>query len=265
MYDLNEFVDPASGWVLQIAEAINDSNVVVGTGTRNGVIRGFKIALPNLQPCPASTNPCLGPGVRDPQSGECSWPALPNGIACNDGNACTQGDVCNAGSCQGPTTFSCAAPDSCHGAGTCQANQPAPQPPSTQDLIGWWKLDGNGADASGGGHDLTNEGAVPAPGRFGLGMKFDGSSCMTAPVWTDARLQGASGVTMMAWVNIGESYPCPGGAAVMGRGFDYSAASQCTDPTEPVLTGNVHAAGDPGIGYPGGTARCRETVGRWSR
>jgi RHS repeat-associated protein len=118
MFDLNDFVDPASQWVLQIAEAINDHNVVVGTGTRNGVIRGFKIDLPSL-PCPASTNSCKGPGVRDPQNGVCSWPDLPAGTACNDNNACTQIDTCQNGTCTGSNPVVCTAQDQCHDAGTC--------------------------------------------------------------------------------------------------------------------------------------------------
>jgi probable HAF family extracellular repeat protein len=184
-----------------------------------------------------------------PGAGACA--GQPDGTPCDDGDACTQGDICTGGTCRGPDAFSCTAPDGCHGAGTCNAGTASPQPPSTEDLIGWWKLDGNGADSSGGGHDLTNEGAAPAPGRFGLGMKFDGTTCMTAPIWDAARMQGATGVTMMAWVNPSDGYVCPvNEAAVMGRGLDYSAATHCwwgANPVDPNITGSVNR-----LGYPGG-------------
>ena len=68
-------------------------------------------------------------------------------------------------------TFSCVAPSSCLEAGTCNPADPArPVLRRTEGLIGYWPLDYDGTDLSGGGHHLTNEGAVQAPGRIGLGM-----------------------------------------------------------------------------------------------
>lgn len=39
--DLNDLIDPASGWILQSAEAINDGGQIVGVGRHNGVSSGF--------------------------------------------------------------------------------------------------------------------------------------------------------------------------------------------------------------------------------
>ena len=112
-------------------------------------------------------------------------------------------------------------------------------PPSTQDLVGVVEApEGNGLDASGHGHDLNIEGGVAtaAPGRSGLGMKFDGTGCMPAPawsspVWDDARMQGAEGVTMMFWAMKSDEYTCPVALRMMmGKGWDYSSASGCTGP-----------------------------------
>src|SRR5262249_28669474 len=75
----------------------------------------------------------------------------PDGTPCNDGNVCTQGDACVSGVCQGQTPFACTAPDACRDEGTCNSGAPATgPPPAAQDLIGWWKLDGDGHDSSNG-------------------------------------------------------------------------------------------------------------------
>ncbi|MDX6587040.1 MAG: hypothetical protein QOI31_1513 [Solirubrobacterales bacterium] len=44
---------------------------------------------------------CHNVGVCDPQTGNCSNPAKPDGTPCNDGDACTQSDTCQAGTCVG--------------------------------------------------------------------------------------------------------------------------------------------------------------------
>ncbi len=43
MQDLNELVDPASGWLLSAAYGINDAGVIVGDGFLNGAPRGFRL------------------------------------------------------------------------------------------------------------------------------------------------------------------------------------------------------------------------------
>ena len=45
MQDLNDLVDPASGWVLAVAYGINDAGVIVGDGLLNGAARGFRLTL----------------------------------------------------------------------------------------------------------------------------------------------------------------------------------------------------------------------------
>jgi hypothetical protein len=58
---------------------------------------------------------------------------LPNGTACNDGNACTTGETCQANVCQPKGTVTCAAPDQCHTAGTCNPTSGACQYPTKAD------------------------------------------------------------------------------------------------------------------------------------
>jgi RHS repeat-associated protein len=233
---LNDLLDPESGWDLRVASAINVSGEIVGTGVHNGQPAAFLLRLPS--------------------AGAISCAGKPDGTPCDDGNPCTQVDLCTAGTCQGTNPYTCGALDSCEDTGTCNTAAPPPAPPSTKDLVGWWKLDGDGRDSSGFGHDLKVEGnVVPAQGRVGLGMHFDGASCMTAPIWKEARMQGASGVTMMAWIKPTEGFVCPSGQtalAVMGRGWDYSLGGWCYPTPGDASTGGVRVAGAQTWGYPGG-------------
>ncbi len=41
MVDLNTLIGPASGWILNSANAINDLGQITGTGTFDGVNRAF--------------------------------------------------------------------------------------------------------------------------------------------------------------------------------------------------------------------------------
>ncbi len=140
--DLNKYVDPNSGWVLQSALGINDGvngrPEVVGDGLFNGQKRGFKMRMPDLRACPA-VDACHGPGVRDARTGVCSSPILADGTTCNDGSACTSGDHCQAGACVGTTAVACPG-DACRPAGVCDPSSgfcsiPAPYPgsPSCDD------------------------------------------------------------------------------------------------------------------------------------
>ncbi len=53
--NLNDLIDPASGWTLWRAESINDSGQIVGYGSYNGQTRGFLLTLaPGAVPEPAS-------------------------------------------------------------------------------------------------------------------------------------------------------------------------------------------------------------------
>ena len=70
--------------------------------------------------CTASDQ-CHTAGTCAPATGVCSNPTKANGTTCNDGNSCTKNDVCASGVCGG-TTFTCAAPDQCHQAGTCNGD-----------------------------------------------------------------------------------------------------------------------------------------------
>ncbi|MBL0870939.1 MAG: hypothetical protein IBJ18_10225 [Phycisphaerales bacterium] len=60
--DLNTWLPPSSGWVLERAYGINDNNCVVGRGNFNGVTKGFVMCIQPLAPLPP---PCP-PIVTDP-------------------------------------------------------------------------------------------------------------------------------------------------------------------------------------------------------
>jgi EGF domain len=67
----------------------------------------------------AALDQCHAAGTCDMTTGACSNPNKADGSACADGNACTQTDTCQAGTCTGTNPVTCAAPDQCHTAGTC--------------------------------------------------------------------------------------------------------------------------------------------------
>lgn len=52
--DLNMLIDPASGWVLEEASAINDLQQIVGTACRNGACHAVRLDLVSAIPEPAS-------------------------------------------------------------------------------------------------------------------------------------------------------------------------------------------------------------------
>jgi len=62
---------------------------------------------------------CHGAGSCNPQTGQCSTPAYPNGTPCNDNDACTQSDTCQAGACLGSNPVSCAPPNACQKSVSC--------------------------------------------------------------------------------------------------------------------------------------------------
>jgi uncharacterized protein (TIGR03382 family) len=68
--------------------------------------------------CSASAT-CRESAGCDPGTGTCLvGAAVADGTACDDSNKCTDSDRCQSGVCHG-TAKACAAPDSCHEAGTC--------------------------------------------------------------------------------------------------------------------------------------------------
>ena len=67
----------------------------------------------------APSDQCHIAGSCNPSTGTCSNPIATNGASCNDNDACTQTDACQAGVCTGANPRSCAPPDQCHIAGSC--------------------------------------------------------------------------------------------------------------------------------------------------
>lgn len=82
---------------------------------------GIGDACECLSPCPAPDD-CHAAGVCAPTTGQCSYAALADGTACDDGDECTQVDACQAGSCTGTSPVVCPAPDECFSAGVCNSS-----------------------------------------------------------------------------------------------------------------------------------------------
>src|SRR5882762_7139917 len=74
--------------------------------TRKDACQGGVCTGPNPVVCTPSDQ-CHLAGTCDPETGACSNPPAPNGVACNDGNACTRNDACQAGICMGSADPAC--------------------------------------------------------------------------------------------------------------------------------------------------------------
>jgi hypothetical protein len=123
--------------------------------------------------CPSS--PCVK-GACDPATGQCVSSKELDGTPCGDGDPCSIADLCEAGTCSGiPVT--CAPPEPCHLAGTCDPNIGAcispPAPDGTPCDSGAciagiclkpWGAGGGGSGAggSGGGDDAQGAGDAGA-------------------------------------------------------------------------------------------------------
>jgi hypothetical protein len=66
-------------------------------------------------------------------------------------------------------------------------------------LVGYWQLDGNSLDNSGNGNNGTNNGATPAPGKFGQAMYFNGTSNYVS-VPNSSSLSVTTAITIAAWI-----------------------------------------------------------------
>jgi uncharacterized repeat protein (TIGR01451 family) len=74
--------------------------------TRNDACQGGVCTGSTPVVCTPSDQ-CHVAGTCIPETGACSNPPAPNGVACNDGNACTRNDACQAGVCTGSADPAC--------------------------------------------------------------------------------------------------------------------------------------------------------------
>src|SRR5439155_793464 len=102
------FANKADGTACNDGTAFTKTDVCTG-----GVCAGtaYSCAVPDHY---CQTGTCNGDGT-------CSFANKANGTTCNDWPASTKSDVCTGGVCGG-TAYSCAAPDQCHQAGTCNGD-----------------------------------------------------------------------------------------------------------------------------------------------
>lgn len=110
--------DPDTGTVSHLAvangTACSDGSACTQTDScQVGVCVGTNSVVCTAQ------DQCHNAGVCSPSTGQCSNPSKVDGTTCSDGSACTQTDSCQAGTCVGTNLVTCAAPDQCHSAGSC--------------------------------------------------------------------------------------------------------------------------------------------------
>ena len=98
--------DPQTGACSNPAR-MNNSGCNDGTAcTQTDTCQGGACVGGNPRTCHSPDQCHLDAGVCDPQNGNCQYPAVVDGTACNDGNAATPVDACEAGVCV-PHAASC--------------------------------------------------------------------------------------------------------------------------------------------------------------
>jgi hypothetical protein len=122
----------------------------------------------------------------NPRTGQCEYPALPNGSSCSDGNPCNGVELCQDGACTEGTSIVCDSPPACRVAegATCDPASGACVYPAAPD--GTACADGdacNGAETCSSGACMAG---VPLSCNDGNPCTTDscdpGSGCVHAPV-----------------------------------------------------------------------------------
>ena len=128
--DLNDLVNPASGWVLQFARDINGSGQIVGSGVKDGVERGF--LLSPYQPLTIAvdgTGTAQGTIDAVPSGGgasvQCSYPGVsPGPVTCT--GSFPPGTVVELDATPGVGSEFAGWSDDCSGAGDCSVTMSEP-------------------------------------------------------------------------------------------------------------------------------------------
>jgi hypothetical protein len=122
----------------------------------------------------------------NPQTGECEYPALPNGSSCSDGNPCNGVELCQGGACVAGTPIVCDSPPACRVAtgATCNPSSGACVYPAAPDGTACDDGDAcNGAETCSGGACMAG---VPLACNDSNPCTTDscdpGSGCVHAPV-----------------------------------------------------------------------------------
>jgi hypothetical protein len=194
---------------------------------------------------------CHDAGVCEPATGQCSDPAKPDGVQCNDGSACTQRDVCVGGTCEGYDPVVCVVTDPCK-AGSCH--------PETGQCSAEAKPDGHACDDGNpctttarceGGACVAGEPVIctalgrchlagicdPETGLCSNPQVEDGTGCDDADACTGSD-------TCQAGVCVGEDLlTCTALDQCHDAGVCEPATGQCSDP--PAIDGTLCDDGDP--------------------
>jgi cysteine-rich repeat protein len=151
---------PATGLCSQVAKSdgasCNDGDLCTGADTCQ-----LGVCTAGTAVTCAAPSQCQLPGTCVPATGECSYPAKVDGLACDDGESCTAGDACVSGVCQG------VAADDRDGDNICDARDVCPDIPDPRQ-----------ADENGNGVGDACECTAPAPGRCITGGGSKKADCL---------------------------------------------------------------------------------------
>jgi hypothetical protein len=138
---------PATGLCSQVAKS-DGASCDDGDGCTSADTCQLGACTPGAPVTCAAPSQCQLPGTCVAATGECSYPAKADGLACDDGESCTAGDACVSGVCEG------VAADDRDGDNICDVRDVCP------DIS-----DPRQSDENGNGVGDACECTAPAPGR----------------------------------------------------------------------------------------------------
>lgn len=185
-----------------------------------------------LAGCVAGVDPCVGPDSDGDCSESCNEILQscdapdPDGSPCDDSLFCNGGDSCSGGSCSAHggnpcNPYACyEVDDTCEGGGL------------ELGVIGYYLLDGDGVDSSGGGNDGTLFGGISAaPDQFGVvggALEFDGVDDYIELDHTPHTGQGD--FSIFAWIRTEYENLGTGSTARTIINYGTTGGSCCPDP-----------------------------------
>jgi hypothetical protein len=87
------------------------------------------------------------------------------------------------------------------GAGKCVPIPPPPCVPVSDELVSWWRAEGNGSDSADGNNGMLQDGVTCAAGNVGQAFAFDGNnSSVTVPASSSLNVGLGGGLSIETWI-----------------------------------------------------------------
>ncbi len=192
--------------------------------------------------CATGETSCAGACVDtqvDPENcGSCGQKCALGGCIsgkcqCSDGvKSGDESDVDCGGSCAPCSSGkACGSAADCKNGLGCSAGICWNAPPLDSDLVGYWKLEGDGIDSSGNGNNGTVTAATAVTGKVGQAMQFASGSCIAGPDSASLELVGATALSVLAWIETTASCLPTDHGIILNKENTYELGIECSSGT----------------------------------